>query len=533
MRNWIRTKAASVVAAILIGIHAALTWWSRPGRVGIGGDDAFYLWLARALRQGTYREIHRFDQPIHSQYPPGYPALLALGGDYTQTTDLAIAIGVVAAALTLCLLYDLARRLTDKRWALVALALASFNSLTIARNTGVFAEATFTALATLAVWCAVRRPETTWSVLGSAAAALAAVLVRQVGITIVAAILVAWIWDRRYRRALVGVVSSARIFGPWVAWSFLAPRPAIDRSYVQQIAYAVSTERYVPLRSFFKAAKGFVTKGFAVLMHTPTVGGTILDNLYWSSLILLLLVIGLVISARVARPIGLTFVCYMLLVAVWPYHPVRFLLPLIPVMLVLLCLGAKRLVEIPRLRWTVALLALSALAILGFEIREDVRLVRHGTTCRAGDLTRCYHDRAAAFFEMASWAKANLPPDAVVATVKEATFAYYADRKVVSQGWLVTYHNTGLLKWMAEHGIRYVLVSALNPSPLPKRLKSVCEWLEPVHQVPPSAFMLRIVNKELPSDRSACSVLENFGPNGRLRDDPAPTAAADPDHLER
>ena len=94
-----------------------------------GNDDATYLLLARSLRQFSYRDIHIFGAPVHSQYPPAYPALLALTGgglglDLTWPSLTSVALSTIALAL----IFDLARRVMPIGFALVLLTLLAINA---------------------------------------------------------------------------------------------------------------------------------------------------------------------------------------------------------------------------------------------------------------------------------------------------------------------------------------------------------------------------------------------------------------------
>src|SRR5689334_11379598 len=220
-RAWLdRVKSRWVVIAggALVAVHVGLVWGVRTGRVGTGGDDAVYIMLSHSLRAGSYREIHRFDQPLHSQYPPGYAALLTLGGEYRSSTDAATVIGAIAGAITLILLLDLARRTMAPWLAVAAVALVAVNPLIIERSSGVFAEAAFTAAMMIAIWLSIRFAESRWGAVGATAASIAATLIRSVGISVVAALFVARLFDRKPRRAIIHALVSGIALAPWFVW---------------------------------------------------------------------------------------------------------------------------------------------------------------------------------------------------------------------------------------------------------------------------------------------------------------------------
>ena len=87
-------------AGVLLTVHAILAWMHRVPGLTTEHDDAWYLVLARALRQFSYAELPIVGTPPHAMYPPGYPALLALFGA-TGPESVSLAVAVLGAILAL------------------------------------------------------------------------------------------------------------------------------------------------------------------------------------------------------------------------------------------------------------------------------------------------------------------------------------------------------------------------------------------------------------------------------------------------
>ena len=63
---------------LLAALHLLLAWLFFEPQMHNGGDNSAYLALARSLVDGTgYREIYDPAMPLHTQYPPVFPLLLA------------------------------------------------------------------------------------------------------------------------------------------------------------------------------------------------------------------------------------------------------------------------------------------------------------------------------------------------------------------------------------------------------------------------------------------------------------------------
>lgn len=87
----------------LVGVHVVLGLLLYEPVLFTGGDNAGYMILGDAVRSGAgYRDLYRPEAPLHTKYPPGYPALLALVGLFggLQTFKI-VALACSAAAVGL------------------------------------------------------------------------------------------------------------------------------------------------------------------------------------------------------------------------------------------------------------------------------------------------------------------------------------------------------------------------------------------------------------------------------------------------
>jgi hypothetical protein len=93
-----------------------------------GNDDATYVLLARSLRHFEYVDRHLVNMPMHAQYPPGYPAILALFGRSARTLDQSgSCCRRDSVVLGLWLAFDIARRVMPIGFAIGMLALLAVN----------------------------------------------------------------------------------------------------------------------------------------------------------------------------------------------------------------------------------------------------------------------------------------------------------------------------------------------------------------------------------------------------------------------
>jgi len=63
----------------LVGVHLSVALLAFDPVPHTGGDNTAYLALARSLLEhGRYLELWQPGRPPHTQYPPGFPAILAV-----------------------------------------------------------------------------------------------------------------------------------------------------------------------------------------------------------------------------------------------------------------------------------------------------------------------------------------------------------------------------------------------------------------------------------------------------------------------
>ena len=64
---------------IVLFVHLVLSILVFDPRLHLGGDNAHYISLARSILSGKgYKAIYSPGEPPHTQYPFGYPVLLAM-----------------------------------------------------------------------------------------------------------------------------------------------------------------------------------------------------------------------------------------------------------------------------------------------------------------------------------------------------------------------------------------------------------------------------------------------------------------------
>lgn len=510
-----------VGAGVLLLLYVSFAWRLRIPAVTTGNDDAQYLHLARALAGFSYRELWLVGEPIHSQYPPFYPFILAVVGFLGQyRLDAYLLMNLVFVVVALLLVFDVVWRRWSPSLALVMLAMVVANPGLVKIGGHIMSEAPYVALSSLALWIPTRHPsERSWvGALG--AAAILAALTRSVGITLLGAVFIHWAWERRWRALAVFVVAAASLVGSWLAWTAMAPHEAHGgRSYMTDVA-AHSAESGLLLKFLDRLstrAPEYVSRVIPWELQLPVTPATILDNMFWALLLVGLGGLGLASVWRRWRIAVPYLIIYFGLLAVYPWVVGRFLVPVMPIMVVALLAGT----DLIRRRFNAPLgigIAVGlALVVLVTGIQGNVARLREFSDCdrsRPLESAGCFDPNQRSLFAAARFVAANTPDSAVVVTAKDATFAYYSGRQSIRPLSMLSDDPAVFIRRVAESEADYVFLgrnASIEFAPYPETLWPACRSLELVESFPPWSHLFRLRGSVAPdTTTAACRALAHF-----------------------
>jgi hypothetical protein len=497
-----------------------------------GGDNATYLALARSLLEdGSYRDLWDPAAAAHTQYPPGWPLVLAaaMAVGIQPWTGFKVLVALFSAA-AVALSYLWARRVSSPGVALgVGLLLAiGFGVADLARTE--LADVPFWTFSMLALWGFSRLPPSppraappipAPAALPALALAAAGVLLaygtRSAGLPLLAAAAAWLVWTRRWR-ALAFV---AAVVSPFtLAWA-LRGRAVGAGGYGQ----------YLWLVDPYRPDRGTVGPGELVERlgrnaaayaseHLPfLLAGEGASGLGWPLGVAVLVLAAAGWALRARRGGGLAewwLPLYLGLVLLWPYEwaGARFLLPALPVLLLsaaeALAAAAERTPRPAAVRRAAAVAALAVPAVLGLPRLggEAARMAR----CRAeaGPLEpyACMRPEAADFLGMARSLRGELPPGSVVIARKPTLF--WAESGYPSRVYPFSADPDTLLRAAREAGARYLVLD-------------VYDNLSSIHLVPaivqrPQAFC--VLRTHGPERSTLLGILPGAGEMENLRERP-------------
>ena len=414
---------------------------------GYRHDDAIYASTARAIYEGRgYRLVDLPGSPPQTKYPPLYPAVLAALWTIQpsfpdnlillKTFTLACAAAFVAASY----LYLTRFGYLTRGVALAACLLAATAHYFADYTTSLMAEMLFGLLSVALLWRldALRQSPRE----GVGADLLTGLLLalpflsRSIGVVFIpVGLLLLRGWGRPYRR--VGLVAALLVL-PWIGWTLRAAMASrgdpVEGYYTDYLGWWMS---------FGPPVLGRVVgyNALKLLVNTaalPAEGvGAFLTGLHPLAMVLPMLCAGLVGLTALARRLthgeALPWLIagYLLVVLVWPWHPVRFLLPILPALAGFVLVGLGDLVR-PRIgavgtiRLGVLLVLVCAIANVWDLTSRSILSHRHGAPAvDAAEVPARWAD----FEDTFAWVRANSNESDVLASGSDAMLGVYTRRK--------------------------------------------------------------------------------------------------------
>jgi 4-amino-4-deoxy-L-arabinose transferase-like glycosyltransferase len=490
------TRQHWVVAGILLATFACLAWSIRLPAIMFRNDDALYLLLARSLRSFHYRDAHLVGAPFHSQYPPGYPAVLAAAGSiFGDHLDVYLAVGVLASTLALALFFDVVRRLWSPNLALLILAAMALNVPLLEYSGEVIAEPLFLGFIAVTLWIMATRPDSAMQAALAAATAIFAALVRSPGLAVIGALMLTFFLQRRYRAVAAFVTAVSLTVGVWTIWTVLSPVQVRGRSYIADaIGHPGSARTVIPMRLLraLRQANHYVTVDIERALSLPVTPATLADNILWITIVVGLGGLGLWFCRR-RWTVAATFVAlYGIMLALWSWWSPRFLMPVIPLVILAIFVGAYELGRrySSRLGWAFAC-GFSALLVVqgarGYSV--DRREFKGCDRSKGGATPGCMSAEMRSLVAAAQYARERTPRDAVFYATKEATWAWYSGRRTSYAAQIFRADSLRFIPALKERGIDYVLLARttrFEVQSFSKLLATHCNDLELTGSFPPT-----------------------------------------------
>lgn len=413
----------------------------RTRALGYLNDDGIYVVTAKALAEGRGYNIISLPQVVpQTKYPILFPLLLAgvwkLDPHFPQNVRLLRLVPFLWALAWFWLSYLLLRRVAGSggiaRWlVLFAAALPSIVFISVS----VVSETMFAALMTAALLLLAKAESNSMDA-GIRDAAFggilagAAFLTRTAGLPLLAAGAVSLIVRRKFLSATVYSSVWLALAAPWLAWQHIAFRsPPVEEAYYTLANY----KEWNLVWNFTPAQKSvIILKNLQTLASAPgmliDIGPRFLPLIGW--LITAMAIWGWATDSRRWRSSLWLFVpFYCGLIVLWAFSPLRFVIPIVPIVLLY---ASRGLVDICH-RSAVAFwkpgfaCAAVMLLLLGNGLVRQATLSSHDGEEFLGSPPGEWHDMET----LCAWVRENTSRNAVVLANLDSALYLYTDRKAL------------------------------------------------------------------------------------------------------
>lgn len=492
------------VPALLV-VHGLACWLARPIGYLTGQDDIEYLVLGQSIRHGGYNLLFRVDQPLHAQYPPGYPAMLAIWGAVTGDGFSALAfLNVLFSVATLAIAYFAGRKVFGATVALLALMAITVNPELVAAGGNIASETPFTLLSILALALLMGESPSRRRIGWAMALAILATLTRSVGVVLIAAVGLHLVLERRWKAAGVFAVASLLFVGSWFLWTAMAPGQYLGSSYVADLQAAVRRSVTSPTSGnrLVRQITYYGGDGLPYAMGVPTMAGTPIDNLVAAFVTVTGLLAGWWVLFRRWRPAALYLGFYGVLLLMWAYRQPRFLIPLVPLLVLALVGGLHGLL---RSRWPRVALVTAGLAAVLLVAGGGTRVAaaaREHWRCRDWQEippADCLTPAQAGFFEAVGYIRAEIPPGDVFLVSKPGALWYYTGHPSISFPEAFAQGQDGWVPYLRGQGVKWILVTDLLSAELVRyrrRLGENCEAVALERRFDDMTWLFRLTSDE-------------------------------------
>jgi hypothetical protein len=490
-RRLLRHPPAAAVAIGLALLHLLLALAVFDPTVFTGGDNAAYLSLAHSLlERHAYLSLWEPLTPPHTQYPPVFPGMIAIGLLLGVKSWVGIKLMVVACSTAAVgFTYLWLRRRRRPGLALGVATLVAISPGVLAQSHLELSDVPFWAFAMLALWAFERLGRGSrkqWLRFGiGALAVVLAYFTRSAGLPLVIAVL-AWLaWRRRWRQlAILAAVVLPLAFLWWLRghlqggseymqlfWYIDPYRPALGTIGTSELFHRI-----------FANERAYLGSSLPVLLtEQPT---SFLGVVSYA--IALLAIYGWVMRLRRPQVAELFFPLYVGLLFVWPevWAGERFLLPAYPLILAYAGEGGVRLLRRVERR-AVAPAGFAAAGILALltvpALTSDADAAGMcRDQFRAGATMACLDTPWQAYFEIAQWSRSGLPANAAAFSRKPRLFYIYSGHRGLDVP--RTQDPREFLQAARANRVGYIVVDRLGGLTL--------EYFGPILSAHPDAFCL-------------------------------------------
>jgi hypothetical protein len=436
-----------IVTTLFLLVLVMGYWRMVPEVCGAFHDDGIYVITAKALAQGQgYRLIYLPNSPIQTKYPILYPALLAvvwkLWPSFPDNLLLMKWLTLLCGAGTISLsyLYFLRFGYFSRSIAAITGLICATSPIFLYFSTQTLSEIPFALLVILALWsfdAQMEQPDRKGIRQFFLGVLLALpFLCRTIGVTLVfPALFIQYYRGRTLRWMVLGIAS---VMLPWVIWMAAGlgnwNRDPVSGYYTDYVSWWAAMDGALAFRIIWQNLGNILIssavvslEGFTALLQSLNSWVQLFLTIFLGSIPL----IALITNLRTWRLLPFFISSYLLLILVWPWHPFRFLVPILPFLVGYFFQGLNNSIS----RWKIKKSYLLAVGLSLLVAANITLLYQHGQAARKFGYPTVGLPKNPAFWasyqDIFEWIKIHSQPDNVIASMEDPMIFLYTGRRAI------------------------------------------------------------------------------------------------------
>lgn len=484
------------VAAGLFLVFAIYEFNDQPS---LSGDNAQFLVLGQSIAMGKgLSHINEGTPSPHTKYPFLFPVMLA--GVHMLFPFSWVAPKVLVLLLGVFGTYFLARVLMREYPGPIALSVIALTVVSpeiLKYSHFVLSEVPyyFVSFVALFFYSRFRRSEKRSDLAIAFLIAVVSYYTRTIGITLVLALIVSEVLQKRFRISAVLLVAFVILAAPWAMRNqAVGTGDSYASQFLRSNPYDFESPQLTPVELVTVRMKEnirkYVSKEYpiGVLTWYQTVPGS--PPLAAGIVVSLLTLFGVVRALGERRDILAVYAAvYIGVCLVWPevWASLRFLVPLLPLLFLFFLLGVDGLFSFAsRATWRRAIVPATAAALVIPALLTNVKLA---------NAPKSYPANWRNYFAVADYARENTDPEVLIVARKPYLFYLRSQRKTQVYVW--SYDRDKVFRDFIENDVDYVVISQLSGTESKYLIPTIQQHPEAFEQIvevpdPPTWLLKRI-----------------------------------------
>lgn len=422
-------KEISILVFLLIYIILSLILFDP--KLFTGGDNAVYIILAESIATGRgYKNIYLPDEPPHTQYPFGFPLLLALPVLLLGKNIIVLKLIIVLFGIgALSFFHFIVKRLF-KDWQMIFTLVYLFIPILIIYNHWILTEIPFLffSLGSLYFLLKYLDEKKPLFFLISSLFAIYSFFIRTAGISLIIGFTLFLMLKKEYKPLSIFILLFLIFFVPWEIRNTRIPD---NTGYLNQLLaknpYQMELGKVTFSDLFVRIWENFLLYTFTIIPKTflPILNSQLLLILFGLAL-LVLMIVGFVLKIKHFSIIEAYIIFGIGVLLAWPkvWSSDRFLLPLIPIILIYLFSAFVWIQDKFKLKNFVLVCCIVFIILNMISIIQEAKItLQNNSAYIKGDRYAGYPSDWRRYFEMIEYIKKNLPPQKII-MARKPEFVY-------------------------------------------------------------------------------------------------------------